>query len=129
MSQMHWTKSQLAAFAPADDFHVAPFRAEGVTYGTPTFIWSVVVQGRLFVRAYSGVGSSWYRAAVAQGAGRIVLTGRSLKVDFAPVGGEILDAIDEAYREKYASSRYLKPMISERARAATVEVTPIDPYR
>ena len=124
---MHWTKAQLAEFAPADDFHIAPFREDGTTYGTPTFIWSVVVQDRLFVRAYSGRDSSWYQAALAQGAGRVVLTGRSYKVRFAPAGDEMTAPIDAEYREKYASSRYLKAMISDRARAATVEVLPADP--
>ena len=125
---MHWTKEQLAEFAPADDFHIAPFRDDGKTYGTPTFIWSVVTEGGLFVRAYTGTASFWYKAALAQGAGRVVLTGRSFKVRFAPVAEDLLDRIDEAYRDKYASSRYLKPMISPRARDASVEVLPMDPY-
>jgi len=45
-------------------------------------------------------------------------------VAFESVNGEINGRIDDAYREKYKSSPYLKPMISERARAATVKVAP-----
>jgi hypothetical protein len=29
--------------AEADDLHVSPFRDDGVTYGNPTWIWSVSV--------------------------------------------------------------------------------------
>ena len=124
---MYWLKHESDRFIEADDFHVAPFRADGKTYGTPTFIWSVVVHGRLFVRAYNGTSSSWYRAAVTVGSGRIVLTGRSFKVNFRVADPSFANEIDEAYKFKYASSRYLKPMISDRARAATLEVTPFDP--
>ena len=34
------------------------------------------------------------------------------------------DRIDEAYRAKYRSSPYLKPMIGTRARSATVRIMP-----
>jgi hypothetical protein len=39
---------------------------------------------------------------------------------------EELDAIDQAYREKYAryASTYVDPMISPGARAATLRLTP-----
>lgn len=48
------------------------------------------------------------------------------EVAFEPVDGPINDIVDEAYRAKYHGSRYLSPMISARARAATVKVTPRD---
>jgi hypothetical protein len=35
------------------------------------------------------------------------------------------DAIDAAYRRKYGASPYLAPMVSDRARAATVRIQPI----
>lgn len=47
-------------------------------------------------------------------------------VAFESVTGAINDQIDEAYRRKYRKSPYLAPMIGERARAATVRVTPKD---
>jgi len=78
--------------------HVAPFRQDGTTYGTPTWIWSVAVDGDLYVR----------------------------EVAFEPVAGGINDAIDEAYRVKYNGSPYLPPMIVRRARAATMRVVSRD---
>jgi hypothetical protein len=105
-----------------NDLHIAPFRDDGVTYGTPTWIWSVVVDDALYVRAYSGKSSRWYRAAMQQRAGRIAAAGMSRDVSFEPVDGPINERIDEAYRVKYGSSPYLPPMIGGRARAATVKV-------
>lgn len=119
-----WNVRQQAQIAATESFRVAPYRADGKTPGTPTYIWFVQVSGRLFVRAYSGTGSSWFRAGLAQRAGQIVLDGKALDVVFAPVDPGLAAAIDGAYRAKYASSRYLAPMISARARAATLEVLP-----
>ena len=45
---------------------------------------------------------------------------------FEPVDGPIHDNIDEACRAKYHASPYLNPMISARARAATIKVIPRD---
>ncbi len=38
-----WSPDELHRIAGADDLHISPFREDGVTYGTPTWIWSVVV--------------------------------------------------------------------------------------
>jgi hypothetical protein len=119
-----WTEHELESFAPADDFHIAPLREDGVTYGTPTFIWSVVSGGDLYVRAYNGPRSRWYRAAMAQKAGRIRIAGAEHEVAFAPADDAVLDAVDDAYRAKYGQSAYLAPMIAEGPRSATVRVTP-----
>ena len=69
-----WSKDELRQIAETDDLHISPFREDGKTHGTPTWIWSVVV--------------------------------------------------DDAYRATYEGSPYLKPMISSRARSATVKVMP-----
>ena len=49
-----WPKDELRRIAEADDLHISPFREDGMTYGTPTWIWSVVVEDALYVRAYNG---------------------------------------------------------------------------
>jgi hypothetical protein len=119
-----WLKAELEKIAEADDLHIAPFRDDGVTYGTATWIWSVVVDGALYVRAYHGQASRWYRAALRQKAGRIIAAGMTKEVTLEPVDGPINDRVDEAYRRKYGGSPYLEPMIGARARSATVRVTP-----
>ena len=121
-----WPTATIERIAATDDLHIAPYRADGRTTGTPTWIWSVVLDGRLFVRAWNGFRGRWYGAAVAQGAGLITADGgQEHLVAFAPVEDpELGDRIDEAYRVKYAGSRYLPPMIAAGPRAATVEITP-----
>jgi len=119
-----WSNEELRRIAETDDLHISPFREDGKTYGTPTWIWSVVVGDSLYVRAYNGPRSSWYQAAVKQRAGRITAAGMTKEVAFEPVDGPINDWIDDAYREKYKGSPYLPSMISPRARAATVKIIP-----
>lgn len=119
-----WTKDELRKIRESDDLHISPFREDGKTYGTPTWIWSVVVDDALYVRAYNGKKSRWYQAAVQQKAGRITAAGMTKEVSFEPIKVENSDQIDAAYTTKYKNSPYLSPMISERARAATVKVAP-----
>jgi hypothetical protein len=121
-----WSKEELQKIAETDDLHISPFREDGKTYGTPTSIWSVVVNGGLYVRSYSGQSGRWYQAAIQQKSGRITAAGMTKEVVFEPVNGPINDRIDDAYRAKYASSPYLKPMVSAGAHAATVKLMPRD---
>jgi hypothetical protein len=125
-----WPKGELKKIAEADDLHISPFREDGKTYGTPTWIWSVAVDDALYVRAYSGKKSSWYKAAMRQKAGRIKAAGMTKEVAFEPVDGPINthlnDRIDDAYRAKYRKSPYLEPMIGAQARSATVKIVPRD---
>jgi hypothetical protein len=119
-----WSKAELRKIAESDDLHISPLREDGVTFGTPTWIWSVAVDDALYVRAYNGQNSRWYKAAVRQKAGRITAAGSTKQVGFEKVGGSINDRIDDAYRTKYKRSSYLAPMISEQARSATVRIAP-----
>ena len=121
-----WRKDELRRIAEADDLHIAPFREDGKTYGTPTWIWSVAVDDALYVRGYNGEKSRWYQAAVRQKAGRIITAGMTKEVRFEAVEetDPIEERIDEAYRAKYAGSPYLKPMLGRRARSATVRILP-----
>lgn len=121
-----WRKNELQKIAETDDLHISPFREDGKTYGTPTWIWSVAVGDALYVRGYNGTDSRWYQAALRQNAGRIIAAGMTKEVAFEPVSGSINDSIDDAYRAKYSSSPYLKPMVGTRARAATVRIVPRD---
>jgi hypothetical protein len=121
-----WPQNELRKIAESDDLHIAPFREDGVTYGTPTWIWSVVVDNELYVRGYNGQKSRWYKAAIQQNAGRIIAAGMTKEVAFEKVGGPINDRIDDAYRAKYKRSPYLAPMISAQARSATVRIAPRD---
>ncbi len=125
-----WSRDELRKIAEADDLHIAPFREDGVTYGTPTWIWSVAVDDALYARGYNGQSSRWYQAAVRQKAGRIIAAGMTKEVTFEPVEGanndNIQHRIDDAYRAKYHNSPYFKPMIGAHARSATVKIMPAE---
>ena len=58
----NWTEAELNKIAAADDLHVSPSREDGKTYGTPTWIWSVVVDDGLYARGYNGRSSRWYKS-------------------------------------------------------------------
>ena len=120
-----WTPEELQKIGSTDDLHISPFRADGTTLGTPTWIWSVVVGDAVYVRAYNGTASRWYGSARSQGAGRITAGGVEQNVAFTLVDDRALnDRIDDAYRAKYTGSPYLPPMLTDRVRAATVRVDP-----
>jgi hypothetical protein len=120
---MTWSDDELRKIAETDDLHISPLRDDGVTYGTPTWIWSVVVDGDLYVRAYNGQSSRWYKAAMRQKAGRIIAAGLTRDVSFEPAKDAVTDRSDDAYRSKYGRSSYLAAMMGARARAATVQIT------
>ncbi|HTV57598.1 MAG TPA: DUF2255 family protein [Verrucomicrobiae bacterium] len=119
-----WSKDELRKISETDDLHISPLREDGKTYGTPTWIWSVVVGDSLYARAYNGHKSSWYQAALREKAGRITTAGMTREVTFEPGEGEANDRIDDAYRAKYRRSPYLKPMIGPDARSATIKIVP-----
>lgn len=122
---MNWNPDELSAIDRADDLKIAPLREDGKTFGTPTWIWAVVVDGRLYVRAWNGPASRWYRAARARNAGQIRAAGATRDVTFEKVDDAALnDRIDDAYRTKYAGSAYLPPMVGAGPRSATVCIHP-----
>ncbi len=52
---MYWNPEVLTRIDAADDLKIAPYHPDMNTTGTPTWIWEVKVDNRLFVRAYSGI--------------------------------------------------------------------------
>lgn len=119
-----WPQHELSKIAESDDLHVAPLRDDGATYGTLTWIWSVVVDDELYVRPYNGKKSRWYQAALRQRAGRITAAGMTKAVAFEPVEASANERIDDAYRQKYYGSPYLGSMIAAGPRSATIRVAP-----
>ena len=48
-----WSKDESHKIAEADDLPIAPFRENGVTYGSPHVDLVVAVEDTLYVRAYN----------------------------------------------------------------------------
>ena len=122
---MYWNPEVLTRIDAADDLKIAPYHPDMNTTGTPTWIWEVKVDNRLFVRAYSGIRPKWYQAALSQQAGKILAIGQEFDVLFAkPSDPELESKIDQAYLKKYSGSSYVSAMTGIRARAATIEILP-----
>ncbi len=86
-------------------------------------IGMVVVDGELYVRAYRGVHSRWYRAAREHGNGRIQVAAVTRDVLLETHGLEPSAEIDAAFRDKYGRPADAL-MASTEARAATIRIAP-----
>ncbi|MFJ5035824.1 DUF2255 family protein [Streptomyces sp. NPDC088560] len=86
-------------------------------------IGMVVVDGELYVRAYRGVRSLWYRAAQDHGCGRILVAGVTRDVLLETRGLALSPAIDAAFSAKYGQLADALVTTSE-AQAATIRIDP-----
>jgi hypothetical protein len=119
-----FTKPALAALDAA--------KIIGVRAGTEhrfTGVWVVVVRGRVFVRSWNDKPTGWHRAFVEESRGVIQApNGRQIRVRARNARGErLLDAIDEAYGEKYntpASRKWVHGFARPRRRGTTTEFVP-----
>jgi hypothetical protein len=118
-----WKREELDAVGAAEELEVAALGPDGSPRPYTT-IWVVRVGDDLYVRSYRGRGGAWYRAARRRPEGRIRAGGVEREVTFdEPVGADH-DAIDRAYRTKYAryGGSYVDPMVGPDARAATLRL-------
>ena len=94
-------------------------------------IWSVVVEGRVFVRSWSMKPRSWWRTFLEDPHGEVFVAERKrgIKVRAVQVKGEKLkDRVSAAYKEKYntpGSIRYVEDMSLSPSRDTTTELVPI----
>jgi hypothetical protein len=94
-----------------------------------TGIWSVVVDGRVFVRSWYMKASGWYAAFLEEPLGAIRLGTKAVPVRAVPVrSASLLKAINAAYTEKYttpASIKYVKGFARGKRLETTTELTPL----
>lgn len=57
-----WPEDELQKIAASDDLHISPFREDGETYGTPTWIWSVVAFATMLAVALAASGPAFAQA-------------------------------------------------------------------
>ena len=121
-----WTSDELSKIGAADELELASVRRDG-TLRNPVTIWVVRVGDDLYVRAFKGRFGPWFRGTQARHAGRISAGGVEKDVSFVDEADSgTNDAIDAAYRAKYHryGARFVDPMVSPEARAATLELVP-----
>ena len=92
-------------------------------------IWTVVVEGRVFVRSWSMKPRSWWRTFLEEPYGSIFLADREIPVRAIQTRSERLkDAVSQAYKEKYntpGSIQYVKDMSRKKSRETTTELVPL----
>ncbi|MCZ4302784.1 DUF2255 family protein [Microbacterium oxydans] len=121
-----WNPEELARIAAPEMFDLSAQLPDGTTPKT-VGIWAVAVDGRLFVRSYTGLAGKWYAPALASLRGRVSAGGITKDVRFEPVTDEATNvAIDAEYLDKYTPSPYAPEMGQEPVRSNTLEVIPID---
>ena len=91
----------------------------------PTIVWFVELGDDLYIRSVNGRGAAWFRGVLETHEGTISIGGVERDVAFEETT-EHADALDAAYREKYAREprQYVDAINSAEARAATLRVVP-----
>jgi hypothetical protein len=126
MTAANWTTDELNRIARAEELQIAPERRDG-SLRRPLPIWVVRVGDDLFVRSWRGAGGGWYRAAEATHEAHISAGGVDTNVTLSHAGDHVNDAVDAAYRTKYARhSDHVEPMVGPEARATTLKLVPDD---
>jgi len=120
-----WTSDELQKIAESEELRLASARRDG-TLGKPVTIWVVRHGDDLYVRSGYGRSSHWFRATQDRHQGHVRAGGVDKDVRFVEAGGDIDGEIDAAYRAKYRrqGARYVDPMVSPAARAATIKLVP-----
>jgi hypothetical protein len=121
-----WTSDELEKITAGDELQLASARRDG-TLRKPVTIWVVRHGDDLYVRSVYGRTSSWFRGVQDHHEGHIRAGGVDKDVLFVePDDDGINEEIDAAYRTKYQryDARYVDPMASPEARAATIKLVP-----
>jgi hypothetical protein len=88
-------------------------------------VWPLVVDGRVFARSWTLSKDGWYRAFLEDPLGVLQVGEREVKVRAIRVkSARLLDKIEDAYAEKYAtkaSQKYVRGFRSARRRGTTTE--------
>ena len=123
----NWTHNDLGSIGTADELQLMSFKEDG-TLRKPVTIWVVRVGDDLYVRAYRGPETAWFRHIQQRHEGRIEAGGVTKDVTFANVSANeaLNNKIDAAYQSKYQkySATYVDPMIAPQARATTLQLVP-----
>lgn len=121
-----WTSDELNRIGDADELELATRRADG-TLRKPVTIWVVRHGDDLYVRAFKGRASPWFRGARERHEGRVRAGGVAQDVALAEETDRGTNsALDAAYRAKYRhyGATYVDPMVAPTARTATLRLVP-----
>lgn len=118
-----WASEDLRRLGDVRELAIAGPRPDG-TRAAWTPIWVVVVGDGVFVRTWQRRTTGWYGRAVAAGRAWIELAGDAVEVVLEATGddpGDAADAVDAAYRAKYAGAG-AESMTTAESRASTLRL-------
>jgi hypothetical protein len=119
-----WTADELERIGAAEELQMAPLDRDGAPR-RPVPIWVVRAGADLYVRSWRGAAGGWFRAAQASHAARVRAGGVERDVDLVEASGDLNDAVDAAYRDKYGRyPSYVEPMVRAAAQATTLRLVP-----
>src|SRR5512142_808684 len=96
-----WTSDELNKIGKAEELEIQSLRQDG-TLRNPVTIWVVRIGDDIYVRAYKGRTSPWFRGMQTRHAGHIQSGGVVKDVTFIEESeAAVNDQIDAAYRTKY----------------------------
>jgi hypothetical protein len=121
-----WTSDELNKIEKAEELEIASLRRDG-TLRNPVTIWVVRLGDELYVRAYKGRTSPWFRGIQARHEGHSRAGGVDKDVAFMEEADPgINDRIDAVYRTKYRryGASIVGSVVTFEARAATIKLVP-----
>jgi len=120
-----WTSEELDKIGKAEELTLSSLRRDG-TLRKPVIMWVVRVDGHVYVRAYKGRTSPWFRGAQTRHQGHIRADGVEKDVAFVEESNPVVNQqVDAAYLTKYAHyPQYVAPMVEPAAKSATLELVP-----
>jgi hypothetical protein len=123
-----WRSDELSKIGAADELEIASLRRAG-TLRDPTTIWVVRVGDELYVRSVNGRTGTWFRGTQVRREGRIWAAGVEKDVAFVEADDDVIDQIDEEYRNKYRrySPSIVGTVLTPEARSATIKLVPRPP--
>ena len=121
-----WMSAELDKMDKAEELTLSSLRRDG-TLRKPVIMWVVRVDGHIYVRAYKGRTSPWFRGAQTKHQGHIRAGGVEKDVNFVEEADpEVNRRVDAAYLAKYGRyPQYVAPMVEPAAKSATLELVPM----
>ncbi len=122
-----WMSDELNKIGTADELEIQSRRPDG-TLRNPVIIWVVREGDELYVRAYKGRTSPWFRGALGLHEGHVRAGGVDKDVSFEEVGEDaaLNDRIDAVFRSKYRhyAKNIVDTDVTPGAHAATLRLVP-----
>lgn len=120
-----WTSAELDKIEKTEEMTLSSLRQDG-TLRNPVIMWVVRVDEHVYVRAYKGRTSPWFRGVQTRLQGHIRAGGVERDVVFVEESDpEVNRRVDAAYLAKYARyPQYVAPMVEPAAKSATLKLVP-----